>query len=396
MWTTVAPAAVFRCVNADGTSTFSDRACPPKNDQDIQPPGGPPGQGRSDTWANRPDTAREKRAAHLLEELRIAQSEPQALLLQRTVDDAAPDLVKGLDPDNPSWTPASGRWHSVSEFVKADLRRDVHFAMRASAAQAAEITARDYASRASDSDIDALSAFLATPEGARYIAFQNEIRPLLYATLSALDAQEPIQESSPSEQELRQRRQLLTLTLEYRIATEGGGPSTSQLQPGSKTVLENAVRREGTALDALYSEYEASLPSFQAFTDSLTAKHFFKAVEPALRTELALSGTATTDFAEQEFDKYVQRWRGYYGPMVRVASRTTIYIRGRSVLITHTVSMRTANGSQSPEAMAIQCEQREEGAYQAGHRSSTDYAARTAALRVIQNRCRAEQRLPPL
>ena len=113
------------------------------------------------------------------------------MLLQRTVDDAAPDLVRSLDPDNPNWTPANGRWHSVSEFVKADLRRDVHFAIRASAAQAADITARDYATRASDSDLNGLSAFLATPEGARYIAFQNEIRPLLYATLSALYAQEP-------------------------------------------------------------------------------------------------------------------------------------------------------------------------------------------------------------
>jgi hypothetical protein len=196
--------------------------------------------------------------------------------------------------------------------------------------------------------------------------------------------------------ELRQRRQLLSLTLESRIVNEGGGPPGAELQPGSKTVVENAVRREGTALDALFTEYEASLPSFQAFTDSVTAKHFFSAVEPALRTELALSSTATTDFAEQEFDKYYQRWRAVYGPVVRVTSRTTIYIRGRMVLISHTVSTHPMGATQSPEAMAIQCEQREENAYQVANRFSTNYTARTAAFKAIQNRCRAEQRLPPL
>jgi hypothetical protein len=207
----------------------------------------------------------------MLDVLRIAPVEPQTMLLQRTVDDAAPDLVKGLDPDNPTWTPANGRWHSVSEFVKADLRRDVQSALRSSTTEVAQITAREYAARANDSDIDALSTFLSTSAGARYVAFQNEIRPVLYAALSALLAQEPMPPNAPSEQELRQRRQLLSMTLEYRIAKEGGGPSTAETQPGSRTVVENAARREGTALDALFAEYEASLPSFQSFTDSVTA-----------------------------------------------------------------------------------------------------------------------------
>jgi hypothetical protein len=318
------------------------------------------------------------------------------MLLRRTVDDAAPDLVKALDPDNSTWTPANGRWHSVSEFVKADLRRDAQLALRSSTAQVAQITAREYAAHANDSDMDALSTFLTTPEGTRYIAFQNEIRPLLYSALSSVLAQEPAPPNEPSELELRQRRQLLYMTLEYRIVKDGGGPSSAELQPGSKTVVENAVRREGTALDALFNEYEFSLPSFQSFTDSVTAKHFFAAVEPALRTELALSSTATTDFAEQEFDRYFQRWRSIYGPGMRVTSRTTIYIRGRMVSISHTVITHPTSASQSPEAMAIQCEQRENSTYQVTHRFVTNYNARTTELKAIQNRCRAEQRLPPL
>jgi hypothetical protein len=144
----------------------------------------------------------------------------------------------------------------------------------------------------------------------------------------------------------------------------------------------------------LLYEYEPFLPALQTFTDSTTAKHFFVAVEPALRTQLALSSAATTDFAELEFGKYLQRWRGFYGPM-RVTTRTTVIIRGRVVYISHTVTSRILPGVQSPEAMAIQCEKSEEAVYQATHRSA-DYNVRAAGLKAIQNRCRAEQRLPPL
>jgi hypothetical protein len=209
--------------------------------------------------------------------------------------------------------------------------------LRASTLQVAQTAAREYAARANDSEMEAVTAFLNTPDGSRYIAFQNEIRPLLYAARSAIEAQEPPPETTPTEQEFRHRRQLLSLTLEYRIAKENGtsAPAAVGLLPGSTTVVENAVRREGTALDALFNEYEFSLPAFQAFTDAATTKHFFVAVEPALRTELALSSNATTDFAEQEYERYFTRWRAYYGPGVWVKSRNT-------VLLNRTYSQSTA------------------------------------------------------
>jgi hypothetical protein len=184
------------------------------------------------------------------------------------------------------------------------------------------------------------------------------------------------------------------MALEICIAKNAPSPASSGLQPGSNTVLENAIRREGATLDTLLYEYEPFLPSLQAFTESGTGKHFFAAAEPALRTQLALSSTATTDFAELEFDKYLQRWRGFYGPM-RVTTRTSVIIRGRTVLIAHAVTTRILPGTQSAEAMAIQCENNEDALYNATHRS-LDYNARAAALKAIQRRCRAEQRLPPL
>ena len=124
-------AAVFRCVDANGVNTYADRPCAPI---EIEHQGQAHAATSSDSEPQL-NSVKIKKATRMLELLRIAPAEPETFLLQRTVDDAAPDLVQALDPDNASWTPANAKWHSVLEFVKADLRRDVQTALRRSASE---------------------------------------------------------------------------------------------------------------------------------------------------------------------------------------------------------------------------------------------------------------------
>jgi hypothetical protein len=381
-------AAVFRCVDANGSNTYSDRPCAPADagpKTDGSPPVGPAPS----------DGAKIKKAARILDLLRIAPSEPESLVLQRTVDDAAPDLVKALDPDNGVWTPANARWHSVLEFVKSDLRHDVQTALRESSMEMSHVTAQAFAARADEADLDATLKFLGTGNGGRYLALESEIRRVVYEALDSLVAQEPVPEEPPSEADLHRRQELLALTLDYRIIKDGGGPPPADLEPGSPAVVEYSARHDGAALDALAYEYEPDLPGIRAFSDSPTTKRLFRALAPAARTYAALSSTATTDFAEMELDKYFQRWRAIYGPPIKSTARTTVVIRGRVISISHTTQV-TINAAGSPEGMAIACEQRDYGQYQNTHRGYPDVNAQAAALKTIQNRCRAEQHLPPL
>jgi hypothetical protein len=114
-----------------------------------------------------------------------------------------------------------------------------------------------------------------------------------------------------------------------------------------------------------------------------------------MRTYLALSTAETANFAEMELGKYFPRWRAVYGPPIKSTARTTVMVRGRMVMISQTTQM-TINAAGSPEGMAIACEQREDNMYQNAHRSTADNNSHAAALKAIQNRCRSEQRLPPL
>lgn len=386
---------MFRCVDANGANTYSDRPCA---SNDSERPGSErPGQAADSAGAAQPlNNPKVKKAARVLDLLRIAPSEPESFVLQRTVDDAAPDLVLALDPDNVSWTPANGKWHSVLEFVKADLRRDVQTALRRSTMDIAQVTAQQFAARAEEPDLDAVLKFLGSGDGPRYITLQNQVRQIRYDALDSLLAQEAMpDEAAPNETVLRRRQDLLSLNLEYRIARDGGGPPSTDLTAGSAAVSEYSARHDGLALDALADEYEPYLPQFRSFNDSPTAKKLFRALEPAVRTYMALSSTATTDFAETELDKYYQRWRAVYGPPRKSTTRTSVIIRGRTIMISQT-GLTVINAAGSPEGMAIACEQREDNLYQNARRLSADNNAQAAALKAIQNRCRAEQRLPPL
>jgi hypothetical protein len=338
------------------------------------------------------DRAKEAKAFQILQSLPLASaSASDTVHAQRLVEQVAPDLVKQLDAANPAWTPQHPRWHSVLEFVESDLRKDAQPALRELTARTGQATSREYAAHAQDADMDALTKYLSTPAGTRYVAFQSELRSISAQALESLMAQEPITAAEPSDAALRHRKQLLALALDLRIAIDGGGRPVDPSGPNSQAVMESTARREGNALDSLYSEFEAYIPEFVSFTQSALAKHFFQASEPALRTSVALTSTAAGDFADAEFTNYNQRWRAYYGPPARVPGRVTTVVRVGSGGVVTTRQVVYDSGPGAAEAAAIQCEQRENANYARTHR-----APDAQALKTIQNTCRHEQNLPPL
>jgi len=388
-------AAIYRCVESDGTNTYSDKPCAPPlpatTDQDAAADAR-----RTSTPANPVDRTEDTKAAQILQLLRLTSSpESDSATAQRTVDLIAPDLVKQLDPANPAWTPQQPKWHTVLEFVKADLRKDVQPALRTSELQSAQAAAHVYAAHAQVADMDALLKFLNSPDGARYIAFQNVLKSISNQALASLMAQEPATPEDPSESALKHREQLLSLGIDSRIAVDGGGTPKGPASPGSSSILEITARREGTALDALFSEYGNFVPAFTAFTQSTTAKHFFAAAEPALRMSAAQSSIAVGVFADTEMSNYGPRWAAFYGPPVRGTGRVTTVVRAGTMGVVSTRQVNYDGGRVARESAAIQCEQREDANYNRTHPRTSEINSQ-AALKAIQNTCRGEQNLPAL
>jgi hypothetical protein len=390
-------AGVFRCVDANGVNTFSDKPCAPTNlGPAAEDPTAPrhPAAATSPPTDNRTLSAKEQKARQLLLKLHITVDSLNSESNESIVDTVAPDLVKHLDPTNDRWGPTHGRWHSVLEFVMGDLRKDIGAALRAGDEEISQQVAREFAAHTQDADLDALLQYLNSPEGGHYVAFQNVVRSLNSQSLRELMAQQPVTAEQPSESVLTQRAKLLSMSLDARIVADGGGPAPNRPSLGSPAVLDNTARREGTALDALYVEYESYVNAFTAFNQGPLAKHFFVAVEPAYRTASALTSTAANVFGEDEEFKYAQRWQAYYGPPLRAIHSSTVVVRnynGTTIVTSRTPVMTSQS---TPEYMALQCEQRESAAYR-GRTRYIDANVQAAQLKAIQDRCRAEQNLAP-
>ena len=389
-------ATIFRCVDANGANTYSDKPCTsPEPAAPVQDAAA--AKHLEKAAAPEPaESPREAKASKILQALQLTSAPgTEGARALRTVNLIAPDLVKQLDPANPAWTPQHPKWHVVLDFVKADLRKDVDAALRASTFQTNQAVAREYARHAKDSDMDEMLQYLGSSEGARYITFQNELKSISNQALDSLMAQEPITEGEPTEIVLKRRQQLLALGFDSRFASDGGGPTPAESAPGSAAILKNTARREGTALDTLYSEYEAYLPAIATFNQSATAKRFFVAADPALRTNSALLSEIGANFASNAFTNYEQRWRAYYGPPVRSSARTVSVVRAGSTSVVTTRSVSYNGAQMTRETAALQCEQRETAAYGRVHHYAAD-GNYQAGLKAIQNTCRAEQNLPPL
>jgi hypothetical protein len=393
----VSHAGVFRCVDANGVNTFSDKPCAPTN----------PGPAPEDPAAARHTTApvspsvdsrtlsaKEQKARQILLKLHITVDSLNSESNENMVEGVAPDLVKHLDPTNDRWNPTHARWHSVLEFVKADLHKDIGAALRAGDDEISQQVAREFAAHTQEADLDAVLQYLNSPEGGHYVAFQNVVRSINSQSLRELMAQQPVTAEQPSEAVLKQRAKLLSMSLDARIIADGGGPVPNRPSLGSPAVLENTARREGTALDALYVEYESYVTAFSTFNQGPVGKRFFVAVEPAYRTASALTSTAATVFGEDEEFKYAQRWQAYYGPPLKAIHSNTVVVR--NIYGTTVVTSRTpiTTNQATPEYMAIQCEQRDSAAYRARTRY-IDANVQAAQLKSIQDRCRAEQNLAP-
>jgi Domain of unknown function (DUF4124) len=392
---TTSSAGIFQCIDAKGMKTFSDKPCAPSSpDPESQSAG--PNPKASPMPELQALSAKQIKARQVLLQLRIAIEALTPDSGQAIIEEISPELVRDLDPNNKFWNPQNGRWHSMLEFIKGDLRKDIGAAIRAGNDDILKRVSIEYASHAQEADLDALLKYINSAEGGRYVAFQNVVHSINAQSLRELMEQQPVTPEEPSALVLKQRASLLSLSLDARIAADGGGPASNKPSLGSAAVLENTARRQGTALDVLWHEYEPDVANFGAFNKGEAARHFFVAVEPAYRTAAALTGVTPEVFADQEAFKYGERWQANYGPPIRIVqSSTTVVVRNRYTSTVVTSRTAVPVGGMSPEYMALQCEQREGTAYRARNNRYTDSNAQAAALKSIQDRCRIEQRLAP-
>jgi Domain of unknown function (DUF4124) len=313
-------AEVYRCVGADGTTSYSDSPCDSK-------PEGPPPQTAADSSTTlgaarrlpvvpaeftAPVSSFDRKIHELLLLTQLSARESPGL------SEVARSLVPRVDPNLRSAL-QDPRWGPLSNMIQADIRSDVPQLVRAFA-DADQSLVHALASQMQEADVDSLSSFFRSVTGVTYLQFQGEMRAVygraVRRILGYLTTQTPISQSSANPAVLKRRLVLVTLGVDAAsllraqdIAHNVGDPSP---YAADGILPQQIAALEGPALDALAERYEASLAAFESFNESPITKHFYSIVGRPIAAKRAEIEIAMREFENTEEEKYGTRWKAAY------------------------------------------------------------------------------------
>jgi hypothetical protein len=370
----LARAEVYKCVGADGTTTYSDSACDPKPERPV-----------ADSTAS---LSPKLSAARDVPVLPAGSAVPvssfdrkihELLLLTQLsarespgVAEVADSLVPRVD-SNLSTTPQDPRWAPLSRAIQADIRADMPQLGRAYA-DADQALVRAIGSQMKEADADTLLSFVHSPLGVSYLQFLGDMRTV-YASavrtvLGHVTSQTPISQSGVSPAVAQMRMRLITLAsgaASLFRAQDMAHNAHDPLPYAPDGILAQQIAAvTGPGLDEIAARYGTALVEFESFSSSPSTRHFFSVVGPPVAAQMATTEAAMRGFSEAELEMYGTRWkvayrRGIYyvavvpglvpagaaGPMPQILRASYGSARGRTFDVTHVLETACPRGTNS-------------------------------------------------
>lgn len=368
----LAQADTYKCVGADGTVTYSDKACETKPEHAAAQTAPDPHFGigaargvpvvSGDAVA--PASSVERKVKELLLLTQFSAREFPGLA------EVAGYLVIRVDP-NLAAAPRDPHWTPLSRAIQADIRADMPDLGRIFA-DADQSMVRSLASQMSESDVDLLLSFFRSPSGVSYLQFLGDMRgtyaSALRSVLNHLAAQTPISQSGTSAAAMKLRLRLVGLAVDaaslYRAQDLAHRVQDPSPYAADGLTPEQIVAVTGPGLDEIASRYETALPDFESFNITPPIKLFRSILARPVATRATTTETAINNFTEAEMEKFGSRWRvgyrrGIYyvavaggpdlsgsgpGPQIRHANYTSPRT-GRGFDVTHVLQSACSHGS---------------------------------------------------
>jgi hypothetical protein len=252
---------------------------------------------------------------------------PDSLAAKPTTDPAvaaawAEPLVHDLDPNNARWNATHPKWGAMRDVVVADITPDMEGEIRGLQTRLSDSMAIDMAKRLSEADLAQLLHYFTSPEGRRFVAFQEQITQLFSSSMREALQQERGAAAQPASQDvLKERLQLLMLSSTAQI-------TQSWLEEAQRTHADTSgfqaigfiagavAARRGAELDALRLRYASDLARFDRFNQSPLGKRFFAAFGETSKSVGLSTATMLHTFQRAEEAKYGARWKSAYRAQV--------------------------------------------------------------------------------
>jgi formylglycine-generating enzyme required for sulfatase activity/ankyrin repeat protein len=238
-------------------------------------------------------------------------------------------FLKKLDPTNPNWSESNPKWPAMQALVEKDLFAELSSAPSPAAQNIETLLVHAYAAKMSDTDLNQLSTFLKTPQGARYAAFQIQLDEIYVAGVKSLQANQPRPGGTATDAVQKQRLQLLVLTNSTMIAQAqydaAKRDNTDISGFGALPFLIEAVATfKGSELDALATRYAADIPAFTSFNQSVTAKNHFAAMAVAQAATVPLLSAEIERAVKSLEANHMAQWQHAYQEQVQSPARESM------------------------------------------------------------------------
>jgi hypothetical protein len=316
----LAHAEVFKCVGADGTTTYSDTACEARPEHPV--PDGPASPSpRLSAARDVPVLPADSAAPVSSFDRKIH----ELLLLTQLSARESPDLTEVADSlvpridSNLSATPQDPRWAPLSRVIQADIRADLPQLGRAYA-DADQSLVRAIGSQMKEADADTLLNFMHSPVGVNYLQFLGDMRAVyasaVRSVLGHVTSQTPIAQSGVSPAVAQLRLRLITLAsgaASLFHAQDRAHNAHDPLPYAADGILPGQIAAvTGPGLDAIAARYGTALVEFESFNASSPTRHFFSVVDRPVEIQMAATEAAMRGFSETELAKYGTGWKLAY------------------------------------------------------------------------------------
>jgi len=226
--------------------------------------------------------------------------------------------TKLLDQNNKDWNPSSPKWKAIYDRVHADLESEMP-SIRAAVTDQSRNRLQAYeaniAAHISQVDADAILAYYATPEGQRYQEFTGSVDKIVsvgaanFASPSAADKRQAV--AKLTDQQIQRYLRMLMLSRLYQaVATLSQTSHDPSAGGGIGFLLGPAIFKNYQELEALDEKYAGDFASFDAFTKTDAAQHFFAAMGRAM--PLLSEGNSVADSINAVEQKHESEWKALY------------------------------------------------------------------------------------
>ena len=238
---------------------------------------------------------------------------------KKLLDNMTNSATKLLDQNNKDWNAASPKWKAIYDRVHADLGSEmptIRAAVKDQSQKALQAYERDIAAHISQADAEAILAYYATPDGQRYQEFTRSVDKIVsvgatnFASPGAADNERQAAAKLTDQQIQRYLRLLMLSRLYQSVATLSQTSHDPSAGGGIGFLLGPAIFKNYQELEALDEKYAGDFASFEAFTKTGAAQHFFVAMGQAM--PLLTQGNSVADSIKAVEQKHESEWKALY------------------------------------------------------------------------------------